>query len=63
MTAGVATARPARAARPRRKEAPKPTRSGILATAFMFVCAIYFLLPAWWLVALPANGPSTPYSS
>ena len=39
------------------------TRGGLLATAFMFVCAIYFLLPAWWLVVSSTKGPSTLYSS
>ena len=39
------------------------SRSGILATAFMFVCAIYFLLPAWWLVVSSTKGPSTLYAS
>jgi multiple sugar transport system permease protein len=29
----------------------------------MFVCSIYFLLPAWWLVASSTKGPSTLYSS
>ena len=43
--------------------APKVSRSGILATAFMFVCAVYFLLPAWWLVVSSTKGPSTLYSS
>ena len=39
------------------------TRGGLLATAFMFVCAAYFLLPAWWLVVSSTKGPSTLYSS
>jgi multiple sugar transport system permease protein len=43
--------------------APKISRPGILATAFMFVCAVYFLLPAWWLVVSSTKGPSTLYSS
>ena len=43
--------------------APKVSRPGILATAFMFVCAVYFLLPAWWLVVSSTKGPSTLYSS
>ena len=38
-------------------------RSGILATAFLFVCAVYFLLPAWWLVVSSTKGPSTLYAS
>ncbi|HEY2689355.1 MAG TPA: carbohydrate ABC transporter permease [Streptosporangiaceae bacterium] len=38
-------------------------RSGILATAFLFVCAVYFLLPAWWLVVSSTKGPSTLYES
>jgi len=29
----------------------------------MFVCAVYFLLPAWWLVVSSTKGPSTLYSS
>ena len=43
--------------------APKVNRSGILATAFMFVCAVYFLLPAWWLIVSTTKGPSTLYAS
>src|SRR5580693_4011548 len=39
------------------------TRGGLLATAFMFVCAVYFLLPAWWLVVSSTKGPSTLYAS
>jgi len=39
------------------------TRSGVLATAFLFVCAAYFLLPAWWLVVSSTKGPSTLYAS
>jgi multiple sugar transport system permease protein len=39
------------------------SRGGTLATAFMFVCAIYFLLPAWWLVVSSTKGPSTLYAS
>jgi multiple sugar transport system permease protein len=39
------------------------SRSGILATTFMFVCAIYFLLPAWWLVVSSTKSPSTLYAS
>jgi multiple sugar transport system permease protein len=50
-------------ARSRAHAAPKVSRSGILATAFMFVCAIYFLLPAWWLVVSSTKGPSTLYAS
>ncbi len=38
-------------------------RSGILATALLFVCAVYFLLPAWWLVVSSTKGPSTLYAS
>jgi multiple sugar transport system permease protein len=41
----------------------RASRGGILATAFLFVCAIYFLLPAWWLVVSSTKGPSTLYSS
>jgi multiple sugar transport system permease protein len=29
----------------------------------MFVCAVYFLLPAWWLVVSSTKGPSTLYAS
>jgi multiple sugar transport system permease protein len=29
----------------------------------MFVCAVYFLLPAWWLIVSSTKGPSTLYSS
>jgi multiple sugar transport system permease protein len=50
-------------ARSRAHAAPAVSRSGILATAFMFVCAIYFLLPAWWLVVSSTKGPSTLYAS
>ena len=39
------------------------SRSGILATTLMFVCAIYFLLPAWWLVVSSTKAPSTLYAS
>jgi multiple sugar transport system permease protein len=47
-----------------REQAPqRVTRSGILATALMFVCAVYFLLPAWWLIVSSTKGPSTLYSS
>ena len=52
MTAAPGPAGPARV-----------SRGGILATAFMFVCAIYFLLPAWWLVVSSTKGPGTLYSS
>ena len=38
-------AQPGRAARSREHASPRVTRSGILATALMFVCAVYFLLP------------------
>ena len=50
-------------ARARAAGSPAATRSGILATAFMFVCAIYFLLPAWWLIVSSTKGPSTLYAS
>ncbi len=50
-------------ARSRAHAGPAVSRSGILATAFMFVCAVYFLLPAWWLVVSSTKGPSTLYSS
>ncbi len=54
-----------RAARPGgpARSRPAVSRSGILATAFMFVCAVYFLLPAWWLIVSSTKGPSTLYSS
>lgn len=61
--AATAAIRPPRALPRRRQAAPAPGRSGILATAFMFVCAVYFLLPAWWLVVSATKGPSTLYSS
>lgn len=60
VTTEVQVDRPARASAP---AAPRPTRSGILATAFMFVCAAYFLLPAWWLIVSSTKGPSTLYAS
>ena len=60
VSAGVKLGRPAR---PRAHAGPAVSRSGILATAFMFVCAVYFLLPAWWLVVSSTKGPSTLYSS
>jgi multiple sugar transport system permease protein len=50
-------------ARVGRAGSPKATKAGILATAFMFVCAVYFLLPAWWLVVSSTKGPSTLYAS
>ncbi|HEX4061307.1 MAG TPA: carbohydrate ABC transporter permease [Streptosporangiaceae bacterium] len=49
--------------RSRAYAAPGVSRSGILATAFMFVCAVYFLLPAWWLIVSSTKGPSTLYAS
>jgi multiple sugar transport system permease protein len=51
------------APRVRAPGSPKVTRGAILATAFMFVCAVYFLLPAWWLLVSSTKGPSTLYSS
>jgi multiple sugar transport system permease protein len=65
MMAVRAAARPAARIRSRAGAGagPKVSRSGILATAFMFVCAVYFLLPAWWLVVSSTKGPSTLYSS
>jgi multiple sugar transport system permease protein len=63
MTAVSAGARLGGPARPRARVAPHVSRSGILATAFMFVCAVYFLLPAWWLVVSSTKGPSTLYAS
>jgi multiple sugar transport system permease protein len=63
MTAVSAQARLRGAASSRAHATPKVSRSGILATAFMFVCAIYFLLPAWWLVVSSTKGPSTLYAS
>jgi multiple sugar transport system permease protein len=56
-------ARLGRPARSGAHAAPKVSRPGILATAFMFVCAVYFLLPAWWLVVSSTKGPRTLYSS
>ncbi len=56
---GTAPGRAARAGHP----LPRATRSGILATALMFVCAAYFLLPAWWLIVSSTKGPSTLYAS
>ena len=63
MTAVSAGARLGRPARSRAHTGPAVSRSGILATAFMFVCAVYFLLPAWWLLVSSTKGPSTLYSS
>ncbi len=42
---------------------PPFTRGSVLAVTFLFVCTIYFLLPAWWLVVSSTKGPSTLYSS
>ena len=56
-------ARPGGPRRSRAHAGPAVSRSGLLATAFMFVCAVYFLLPAWWLVVSSTKGPSTLYSS
>ncbi len=56
-------AQPGRAARSREHASPRVTRSGMLATALMFVCAVYFLLPAWWLIVSLTKGPSTLYAS
>jgi multiple sugar transport system permease protein len=50
-------------ARSRDRGSSGVSRSGILATTFMFVCAIYFLLPAWWLVVSSTKSPSTLYAS
>jgi multiple sugar transport system permease protein len=61
--AAAAGTRLTAAARPGKPGSPPVTRSGILATAFLFVCAVYFLLPAWWLVVSATKGPSTLYSS
>jgi multiple sugar transport system permease protein len=63
VTAVSAGAKLGGPARPRAHAGPAVSRSGILATAFMFVCAVYFLLPAWWLVVSSTKGPSTLYSS
>ena len=63
MTAAPARARLTAGAPPRKPGSPPVTRSGILATACMFVCAIYFLLPAWWLVVSSTKAPSALYSS
>lgn len=40
-----------------------PSRSTVLATAFLFVMSIYFLLPAYWLAISSTKGPSTLFSS
>ena len=58
-------ARPGAKAAPRDRAPGNPavTRGSILATAFMFVCAVYFLLPAWWLLVSSTKGPSTLYAS
>jgi multiple sugar transport system permease protein len=63
VTAVEAGVRLARRARPRANATPKVSRSEILATALMFVFAVYFLLPAWWLIVASTKGPSTLYSS
>ena len=47
----------------RRRSEPTYTRSSVLATAFLFVVTIYFLLPAWWLVVSSTKGPSALYAS
>jgi multiple sugar transport system permease protein len=60
VTTEVQVGRPVRASA---HATPRATRSGILATAFMFVCAAYFLLPAWWLIVSSTKGPSTLYAS
>jgi multiple sugar transport system permease protein len=61
--AATAEARPGTRPRPRPPGSARVSRSGILATAFMFVCAVYFLVPAWWLVVSSTKGPSTLYAS
>ena len=63
MTLVHAGARPARRAGPRANATRKVSRSEILATALMFVFAVYFLLPAWWLIVSSTKGPSALYSS
>ena len=35
----------------------------MLATAFLFVIGVYFLLPAWWLIVSSTKGPSALYAS
>jgi multiple sugar transport system permease protein len=61
--AATAEARPGTRPRSRPPGSARVSRSGILATAFMFVCAVYFLVPAWWLVVSSTKGPSTLYAS
>src|SRR5205823_4440150 len=63
VMAATAEARLKTRARPGPPGSARVSRSGILATAFMFVCAVYFLVPAWWLVVSPTKGPSTLYAS
>jgi multiple sugar transport system permease protein len=63
VTAVRAAARPVAPPRSGAAGTALVSRSGILATAFMFVCAVYFLLPAWWLVVSSTKGPSTLYAS
>ncbi|CAG4931706.1 MULTISPECIES: carbohydrate ABC transporter permease [Acidithrix] len=47
---------------PERQRAPF-RKSSILAMAFMFVMATYFLLPAYWLVISSTKGPTQLYAS
>ncbi len=49
--------------RPRRRSETTFSRSSLLATAFLFVVGVYFLLPAWWLIVSSTKGPSTLYAS
>lgn len=55
--------RVAKAAPITQPERPPFTKGSVLAVAFLFVCAVYFLLPAWWLLVSSTKGPSTLYSS
>ena len=46
-----------------RRSQPVYSKSSVLTTAFLFVVAVYFLLPAWWLVVSSTKGPSALYAS
>jgi len=63
MTASTVATSSGRARRAGGPAARHVDRTAILTTAFLFVCAVYFLLPAWWLVVSSTKGPSTLYSS
>ncbi len=49
--------------RTRRRSETTFNRSSLLATAFLFVIGVYFLLPAWWLIVSSTKGPSALYAS